>query len=110
MTRRITPVAALLLVIPPLMWPGNAVVGRLIAPLISPVTLNLLRWTFALLLLLPPSDWWMPGWKPSFWSARNYRATRFAVASCRHVAIVSCWRILARCHVKLSTNRLPVAA
>jgi len=53
MTRRITPIAALLLVVPPLMWSGNAVVGRLIAPLISPVTLNLLRWTFAMLLLLP---------------------------------------------------------
>ena len=42
MTQRLTPTAALLLVIPPLMWSGNAVVGRLVAPLISPMTLNLL--------------------------------------------------------------------
>jgi len=32
MTQRLTPTAALLLVIPPLMWSGNAVVGRLVAP------------------------------------------------------------------------------
>jgi len=53
MTQRLTPTAALLLVIPPLMWSGNAVVGRLVAPLISPMTLNLLRWAIAFLILLP---------------------------------------------------------
>jgi drug/metabolite transporter (DMT)-like permease len=53
MTQRLTPTAALLLVIPPLMWSGNAVVGRLVAPLISPMTLNLLRWALAFLILLP---------------------------------------------------------
>jgi drug/metabolite transporter (DMT)-like permease len=53
MTQRLTPTAIALLVIPPLMWSGNAVVGRVIAPLISPMTLNLLRWAIAFLLLLP---------------------------------------------------------
>ncbi len=53
MTQRLTPTAALLLVIPPLMWSGNAVVGRMVAPLISPMTLNLLRWAIAFLILLP---------------------------------------------------------
>ncbi|QDL55576.1 DMT family transporter [Rhodoferax aquaticus] len=53
MTQRLTPTAALLLVIPPLLWSGNAVVGRLVSPLVSPMTLNLLRWAIALVLLLP---------------------------------------------------------
>lgn len=53
MTQRLTPTAIALLVIPPLMWSGNAVVGRLVAPLISPITLNLLRWAIAFVLLLP---------------------------------------------------------
>lgn len=53
MTHRLTPTAALLLTIPPLLWAGNAVVGRVVSPLISPMTLNLLRWVFAFLLLLP---------------------------------------------------------
>ncbi len=43
---------ALLLTLPPLLWAGNAVVGRMIAPLVSPMTLNLLRWTIAFVLLL----------------------------------------------------------
>jgi drug/metabolite transporter (DMT)-like permease len=50
---KITLKAAVLLTIPPLMWAGNAVVGRVVAPLVSPMTLNLLRWALAGVLLLP---------------------------------------------------------
>ena len=46
-----------LLTLPPLLWSGNAVVGRMVAPLISPMTLNVLRWTLALLVLLPLAPW-----------------------------------------------------
>ncbi|MBK6594765.1 MAG: DMT family transporter [Burkholderiales bacterium] len=53
MTQRLTPSAAALLILPPLLWAGNAVVGRVVSPLVSPMTLNLLRWTLAFLLLLP---------------------------------------------------------
>lgn len=53
MTQRLTPTAALLLIIPPVLWSGNAVVGRMVSPLVSPMTLNLLRWSIAFLLLLP---------------------------------------------------------
>jgi len=42
-----------MLVIPPLLWAGNAVTGRLVHDLIPPITLNLLRWVLAFLLLLP---------------------------------------------------------
>ncbi|WP_313069897.1 DMT family transporter [Melaminivora sp.] len=52
-TDRLTPGTALLLATAPLMWAGNAVVGRLAAPLIAPVALNFLRWLLALALLLP---------------------------------------------------------
>ena len=48
-----TPTAALLLTIPPLMWAGNAVVGRLVSDMVSPMTLNLLRWVLAFAILLP---------------------------------------------------------
>ena len=53
MNQRLTPTAAALLILPPLLWAGNAVVGRVVSPLVSPMTLNLLRWTLAFLLLLP---------------------------------------------------------
>ena len=45
--------AAALLLVPPLLWAGNAVTGRLVYELISPLTLNFLRWSLAFLLLLP---------------------------------------------------------
>jgi drug/metabolite transporter (DMT)-like permease len=49
----LTPRIALLLTLPPLMWAGNAVIGRLMVGYAPPVLLNLIRWIGALLLLLP---------------------------------------------------------
>src|SRR5215469_13431034 len=43
----------LLLCITALCWAGNAIVGRLAAAHIPPVTLSFLRWFFAFLLILP---------------------------------------------------------
>lgn len=50
---RLTPTLVALMMLPPLLWAGNAVVGRLAADLISPLLLNLLRWLGAGLLLAP---------------------------------------------------------
>lgn len=50
---RLSPKLLLLLTTPPLMWAGNAVVGRLVADSIGPIWLNALRWTLALAILLP---------------------------------------------------------
>ncbi|MDZ4398348.1 MAG: EamA family transporter, partial [Hydrogenophaga sp.] len=41
---RLTPSTIALLLIPPLMWAGNAVVGRMMQGSIPPITFNLLRW------------------------------------------------------------------
>ena len=43
----------MLLVLPPLLWAGNAVVGRVVSELVSPMTLNFLRWLLAFVILLP---------------------------------------------------------
>lgn len=51
--QRLSAATALLLTVPPLLWAGNAVVGRMAVPLIPPMTLNFLRWGLALLVLLP---------------------------------------------------------
>ncbi len=53
MQEKLTARTAALLAVPPLMWAGNAVVGRLVHEMIPPLTLNFLRWTIALLVLLP---------------------------------------------------------
>ena len=53
MVQKLSPTAAALLIIPPMLWAGNAVVGRLVSPMISPMLLNLLRWALAFVVLLP---------------------------------------------------------
>jgi drug/metabolite transporter (DMT)-like permease len=53
MKQRLTFGTAVLLTVPPFMWAGNAVVGRLVRDAVPPMTLNLLRWALALLILLP---------------------------------------------------------
>jgi drug/metabolite transporter (DMT)-like permease len=57
MQPRLTLQTAFLLTVPPLLWAGNAVTGRLVADLVPPMTLNLLRWLAAFLLLLPLAGW-----------------------------------------------------
>jgi len=54
---RLTPSTVALLLIPPLMWAGNAVVGRLMQGAIPPITFNFLRWVLAGALLLPLAAW-----------------------------------------------------
>jgi len=50
---RLTPRLIGLLLLPPLLWAGNAIVGRLVAGNVPPLAFNALRWCVALLLLLP---------------------------------------------------------
>jgi drug/metabolite transporter (DMT)-like permease len=74
MHQRLTPATAALLTLPPLLWAGNAVVGRLMAGHVPPITLNFLRWAIAFVLLLPWTAWLLrPG------SAMWPKWRRFAV-------------------------------
>ena len=57
MNARLTLSTALLLTVPPLMWACNAVLGRMLGPVVSPMTLNLMRWALAGLFLLPLAAW-----------------------------------------------------
>jgi drug/metabolite transporter (DMT)-like permease len=73
-----TPRLALLLTVPPLLWAGNAVVGRLMVGEIGPLWLNAARWALALALLLPLG-----------WAAVATPAARAAVrARWRHLAVL----------------------
>ncbi|MEY8878317.1 MAG: DMT family transporter [Leptothrix sp. (in: b-proteobacteria)] len=49
---KLTPKLTLLLTVPPMLWAGNAVVGRVMVPLVPPLRLNALRWLLTLLVLL----------------------------------------------------------
>jgi len=50
---RLSPRTALLMTLPPLLWAGNAVVGRMLVGHMPPLTLNFVRWALAALLLAP---------------------------------------------------------
>ena len=74
----ISPRLALLLMTPPLMWAGNAVIGRLSIGSMGPLWLNAARWMLAFALLLPL------GWRVfATPAARAQIATRW-----RHLAVL----------------------
>ncbi len=54
----------LLIILPPLFWAGNFIIGRAVHDTIPPMTLSLLRWSIALVCILPFA------WKPI---SRDYR-------------------------------------
>lgn len=49
------PRTLVLLILPPMMWAGNAVVGRLMVGSLPPVAMNALRWLLVALMLMPLS-------------------------------------------------------
>jgi drug/metabolite transporter (DMT)-like permease len=51
--QHLTPRIAFFLTLPPLLWAGNAVTGRLLAGTVPPMALSAMRWAIALVLLLP---------------------------------------------------------
>ena len=53
MNQRLDPTSIFLLTLPPVLWAGNAVAGRMVSPLVPPLLLNFLRWSLAFVLLLP---------------------------------------------------------
>ena len=53
MSTRLSPSTLVLLTLPPLLWACNAMVGRWIHEQVPPMTLNLLRWSLAFLILMP---------------------------------------------------------
>ncbi|MDO8386219.1 MAG: DMT family transporter [Polaromonas sp.] len=86
---------ALLLLVPPLLWAGNAVVGRLVHELVPPITLNFLRWALAFVIMLPLAGWLLrPG--SSLWPHWK----RFAVLG---LLGVGCYNALQYLALKTST-------
>jgi len=95
MQQRLTAGTAALLVLPPLLWAGNAVVGRLMNGLVPPITLNFLRWALAFVLLLPLAGWVLRPTSPLWPQWR-----RFAVLG---LLGVGCYNALQYLALKTST-------
>ena len=81
---------ALLLTLPPLFWAGNAVVGRLLATQVSPISLNFMRWLFAALVLVPLGGWVL---RPSSGLWKNWR--HFALLGLLGVGCYNAFQYLA---------------
>ena len=95
MDHRLNLRTAILLIIPPLLWAGNTVVGKLVNDMVPPITLNFLRWALAFLLLLPLAGWVLrPG--NGLWP--NWR--RFALLG---LLGVGCYNALQYLALKTST-------
>lgn len=90
MTQRLNPTTVACLLVPPLMWAGNAVAGRMLAPLVPPMTLNLLRWLGAFLLLLPLASWVL---RPGSGLLRDWR--RFTLLGLLGVGAYNAFQYLA---------------
>jgi drug/metabolite transporter (DMT)-like permease len=95
MDQRLDLRTATLLTIPPLLWAGNAVVGRLVTGWVPPVTLNLLRWVLAFLIVLPLAGWVLRPGSP-LWP----RWRRFAILG---LLGVGCYNALQYLALKTST-------
>ena len=95
MNQRLTLSTAALLTLTPVLWAGNAVVGRLVAPLVPPLTLNFLRWALAFVILLPFA-WRLLRPASPLWP----RFGRFAVLG---LLGVGCYNALQYLAVKTST-------
>jgi drug/metabolite transporter (DMT)-like permease len=90
MNAKLTPSTALLLTIPPLLWAGNAIVGRMVHELAPPMMLNFLRWAIALAILLPLASFiFRPG--SSLWTSWR----RFALLGLLGVGLYNSLQYLA---------------
>ena len=82
MHQRLTAGTAVLLTLPPLLWAGNAVVGRLVADLVPPITLNFLRWLLAVAILLPWTAWLLRAGSPLWPVWRRFAVLGFLGVGC----------------------------
>lgn len=90
MNRQLTLSTALMLVVPPLLWAGNAIVGRLVHEMVPPITLNFLRWAIAMVILIPLAyRIYQPG--SGLW--RNWR--RFSVLGLLGIGMYNALQYLA---------------
>ena len=93
-----------LLLLPPLVWAGNTVLGRVVADMVPPITLNFFRWVLAFILLLP---WSYPVLKPSSLMWAHWR--RYSLMSLLGVGCYNSFQYLAL-HTSTPINVTLVAA
>jgi len=90
MSTRLAPKTIFLLTLPPLLWAGNAIVGRLVHDLLPPVLLNFLRWLIAFVILLVLAG---PVFRPSAGLWRHWK--RYAMLGLLGIGLYNALQYLA---------------
>jgi drug/metabolite transporter (DMT)-like permease len=108
MNHRLTLGTAALLTVPPLLWAGNAVVGRIVAPLVPPSTLNFLRWALAFVLLLPLAAWVLRPGSPLWPHWKRYTLLGLLGIGCYNALQYLALRTSTPINVTLVASSMPV--
>jgi drug/metabolite transporter (DMT)-like permease len=108
MNQRLTLRNALLLTVPPLLWAGNAVVARMVSPLIPPLTLNFLRWAIAFLVLLPIAWRLLRPTSPLWFNLRRYAVLGFLGVGCYNALQYLAVQTSTALNVTLVASSIPV--
>jgi drug/metabolite transporter (DMT)-like permease len=108
MNHRLTLSTALLLTVPPLLWAANAVVGRMVNPLVPPLALNFLRWALAFVLLLPFAWRLLRGSGPLWPNMRRYAVLGLLGVGCYNALLYLAVRTSTPLNVTLVASSTPV--
>lgn len=107
-TQRLTLKAAALLTVPPLLWSGNVVIGRVIIDQVSPMTLNLLRWGLAFLILVVLAGRVIRRGSPLWAHARHYAALGLLGVGCYNALQYLALQTSSPLNVTLVASSLPL--
>ena len=108
MTSPLTLGTAAMLTAAPLLWAGNAVVGRMVHDLISPFTLNCLRWALAFVLLLPLSHSVLGRNSPLWPHWRRYAVLGLLGIGCYNALLYAALQTSSPINVTLVGSSMPV--
>lgn len=96
MSQRLSASTILLLVLPPLFWAGNAVVGRATVGSFPPLALSFWRWTLAFVLIAPFAA-------PGLWAHRRTIRARLPLLVWTSLLGVACYNSLQYLALQTST-------
>ena len=108
MNSRLSLSTALLLTTATLLWAANAIVGRLVHDLISPIALNFFRWLIAFLLLLPLAGSVLRPSSPIWAQWRQYALLGLLGIGCYNALLYLALKTSAPLNVTLVGSSMPV--
>ena len=97
-----------LLMTPPLLWAGNALVARLLQDLVAPIMLNLLRWSLVFVLLIPLGGWVLRSSSPLWRNWPRYMLLGFLGMGCYNTLLYLALQTSSPINVTLVSSAIPL--